>query len=42
MTYNLMHLAKLLKAAGGIPAEGNLRTEWDKGERWGFHNPEYR
>lgn len=42
MTYNLMHLAKMLKANGGYPAYGNLRKEWDKGERWEFENPEYR
>lgn len=42
MTYNLMHLAKLLKDNGGIPAEGNQRKQWDQGERFGYHNPEYR
>lgn len=48
MTYNLMHLAKLLKDAGGIPAIGNVRDEWDEGEHYGFTppkvdpNPEYR
>lgn len=42
MTYNLMHLAKMIKDAGGIPAEGNQRTEWDKGNKFGFENPEYR
>ena len=42
MTYNLMHMAKLLKDAGGIPAKGNLPDEWENGERWGFENPEYR
>lgn len=42
MTYNLMHLAKLLKDSGGIPAEGNQRKQWDQGERFGYHNPEYR
>jgi multimeric flavodoxin WrbA len=42
MTYNLMHLAKLLKTSGGIPAEGNLPEAWKKGERWGYDNPEYR
>jgi multimeric flavodoxin WrbA len=41
MTWNLMHLAQLLKGAGGIPAYGNLRQEWNAGERFGF-NPEYR
>jgi hypothetical protein len=32
----------MLKDAGGIPAYGNLRTAWDEGERYGYHNPEYR
>ena len=41
MTWNLMHMARMLKDAGGIPAYGNLREEWDSGERFGF-NPEYR
>lgn len=41
MTWNLMHLARLLKDAGGIPAYGNLRQAWNSGERFGF-NPEYR
>jgi multimeric flavodoxin WrbA len=42
MTWNLMHLAKLLKDAGGIPAYGNQRSEWDAGARFDFENPEYR
>ncbi len=42
LTYNLMHMAKLLKDAGGIPAKGNVPEKWDDGERWGFNNPEYR
>ena len=42
MTYNLMHLANMLKSAGGYPAYGNSKEEWDKGTRWGFDNPEYR
>jgi multimeric flavodoxin WrbA len=42
MTWNLMHLAKLLKDAGGIPAFGNQRTAWDDGERFDWENPEYR
>ena len=44
MTWNLMHAAKMLKDAGGIPAYGNQRTKWDKGERFDFEspNPEYR
>ncbi len=42
MTYNLLHLARMLKDAGGIPAHGNQRSEWDAGCRWDFENPEYR
>jgi len=42
MTWNLMHLAKLLKDAGGIPPHGNQRAEWDAGMRFDFANPEYR
>ena len=41
MAWNLLHLARMLKDAGGIPAYGNLRQEWNAGERFGF-NPEYR
>ncbi|HRJ91092.1 MAG TPA: flavodoxin family protein [Candidatus Saccharibacteria bacterium] len=42
MTYNLLHTAKMLKANGGLPAEGNLPQQWKDGERWAFSNPEYR
>jgi multimeric flavodoxin WrbA len=42
MTYNLMHLAKMLKDQGGYPAYGNSRKAWDNGSRWSFSNPEYR
>ncbi len=42
MTWNLMHLANMLQQAGGIPAYGNQRTEWDAGSRFDFENPEYR
>jgi multimeric flavodoxin WrbA len=42
MTWNLMHLAKLLKDNGGIPAYGNQRSQWDAGARFDFTNPEYR
>jgi len=42
MTWNLMHLAKLLKDNGGITAEGNQRSKWDAGSRFDFANPEYR
>jgi multimeric flavodoxin WrbA len=42
MTYNLMHLAKILKENGGYPAYGNSKEDWDNGSRWNFENPEYR
>jgi multimeric flavodoxin WrbA len=42
MTWNLMHIASMLKDAGGIPVYGNQRTEWDAGARFDFANPEYR
>ena len=42
MTYNLMHTAKRLKEAGGLPAEGNLPDVWKQGHHFGFQNPEYR
>lgn len=43
MTWNLIHLANMLKAAGGIPANGNLQEAWNDGEHSGFDaNPEYR
>ena len=41
-TWNLMHLARLLKDAGGFPAHGNQRSEWDAGCRFDFENPEHR
>ncbi|RVW04901.1 flavodoxin family protein [Rhodococcus spongiicola] len=42
MTYNLMHTAAMLKKAGGFPAFGNQRSEWDAGCRPDFANPDYR
>jgi multimeric flavodoxin WrbA len=40
MTWNCMHLARMLKDAGGIPSEGNDREAWKAGERFGFQNPD--
>ena len=42
MTWNLMHLARMLKHSGGVPAYGNIRAGWDAGCRYDFVNPEYR
>jgi multimeric flavodoxin WrbA len=40
--WNMLHLARMLKDAGGIPAHGNQRTAWDAGCRSDFPNPEHR
>jgi multimeric flavodoxin WrbA len=42
MTWNLMHIAQMIKNAGGIPVYGNQRSKWDAGSRFDFENPEYR
>ncbi|MBD2842011.1 flavodoxin family protein [Erythrobacter rubeus] len=42
MTWNLMHLARMLKDAGGIPAYGNSKELWEDGYRFDAPNPEYR
>jgi len=42
MTWNLLHLARMLKDQGGIPAHGNQRSAWDAGCRFDYENPEHR
>ncbi|MEA3078006.1 MAG: hypothetical protein QOF60_2914 [Actinomycetota bacterium] len=42
MTWNLLHLARMLRDHGGIPAHGNQRSLWDAGSRFDFPNPEHR
>jgi multimeric flavodoxin WrbA len=42
MTWNLLHLARMVTDRGGIPAHGNQRAAWDAGARFDFPNPEYR
>ena len=42
MTWNLMHFARILKAAGGVPVHGNQRSKWDAGCKSDFSNPAYR
>ena len=42
MTWNLLHMARMIKDAGGLPAHGNQRSEWDAGCRFDFENPDYR
>ncbi|GAB4114609.1 MAG: NAD(P)H-dependent oxidoreductase [Gammaproteobacteria bacterium] len=42
MTWNLLHMARILKDAGGIPAHGNQRSAWEAGCRFDAPNPEHR
>jgi len=42
MTWNLLHMARMLRDAGGIPVHGNQRSEWDAGCKPDFSNPEHR
>jgi multimeric flavodoxin WrbA len=42
MAWNLLHLARVLRDAGGFPAHGNQRSLWDAGCSMDFPNPEYR
>ncbi len=42
LTWNLLHMARMIKDAGGIPAHGNQRSQWDAGCRTDFPNPSYR
>ncbi len=37
-----LHMARLLKDAGGIPAHGNQRSARDAGCRFDHPNPLYR
>jgi multimeric flavodoxin WrbA len=41
-TWNMLHVARMLKDAGGIPAHGNRRDEWDAGCSPTQDNPEHR
>ncbi len=42
MTWNLMHLARMLKDAGGVPAHGNQRSLWEAGATFDHPNPGHR
>jgi multimeric flavodoxin WrbA len=41
LTWNMLHLARMLKDAGGIPAHGNLTGDWNLSNP-ANPNPEYR
>ncbi|MBA3449286.1 MAG: flavodoxin family protein [Pseudaminobacter sp.] len=36
MSWNLMHMARMLKDAGGVPAYGNQPEAWKSGRRFGY------
>lgn len=42
MTWNLIHIAQMLKSAGGISNHGNDRKAWKAGCRFDYENPEHR
>ncbi len=42
MTWNLLHLARMLKDTGGYSSHGNDRNAWGAGCRFDHDNPEYR
>jgi len=42
LTWNLLHLARMIKDAGGIPAHGNQKSLWDAGCHFDAANPEHR
>jgi multimeric flavodoxin WrbA len=42
MTWNLLHVARMLKDNGGMPVHGNQRRDWDAGCRYDYPNPDYR
>lgn len=42
MTWNILHMAKMLRDAGGLPNHGNDRRAWDAGCRFGYENPDHR
>jgi multimeric flavodoxin WrbA len=42
MTWNLMHVARMLRDNGGFPTEGNNRRDWDCGTAQHLPNPEHR
>lgn len=37
-----MHMARILKDVGGIPAHGNQPGAWDSGCKTDFNNPEHK
>ncbi|WP_321527409.1 NAD(P)H-dependent oxidoreductase [Sedimenticola selenatireducens] len=42
MTWNLLHMARMLEENRGIPAHGNQRDKWEAGCNFDHPNPDYR
>ncbi|MEM1165615.1 MAG: NAD(P)H-dependent oxidoreductase [Planctomycetota bacterium] len=42
LAWNCMHLARMLKDAGGIPAHGNQPDAWEAGCHTGYSSPEHK
>ena len=41
-TWNMLHMARMLKDAGGLPAYGNSQELWSEGMRFGSPDPQHR
>jgi len=42
LVWNCLHLARMLKDQGGVPAYGNRPDEWKAGCKAGFDSPEHK
>jgi len=42
LVWNCLHIARMLKDAGGIPAHGNQPEVWEAGCQTDFHSPEHK
>lgn len=42
MTWNLLHMARMLEENHGVPAHGNQRDKWEAGCNFDHPNPDYR
>ncbi len=42
LTWNMLHMARMIRDNGGIPAHGNQRSAWEAGCRFDHPNPEHR
>ena len=42
LVWNCLHLARMLKDAGGVPAHGNQPEAWEAGCKFDFQSPEHK